>query len=277
MGRPLHELDDTQLAAALRHAGRGLPGARRDLAAALPIERAGSVSTDAAPGTRQPDAGVAGAADAADRRRPWRSRPRRVLAAAVLLLVLLAGTAVAAGMVAGVSLRIGDPGPLLGTAPLVDDAAYLGERTSLAAAREQAGFAVRVPADALAGAPQVYVAGTGPDTRVSLLYPATATLPAIGGTSAGLLVTQFAAGDAAAIVKVVEAEGSVTAIDVGGAPGWWIGDVHAVRYLDGTGRVVTERVRYADRTLLWSRDGVTFRLEADVPLAQAVELAESMR
>lgn len=224
MTRPLHELDDDALVGVLREAGRALPGARRDIAAAL--------------------------------------------------LVAIAGSALAAGVVPGVDLR-GAPRADTTGPPLVDDAAFLGHRTTLDDARTDVGFPIRLPD--LPGAPQVHVAGAQGRRRVTLLYGASADLPPIAGTSAGLAVTQFPGrADEAVLRKVVGPGVDVAPVTVGDVPGWWIAGAHEVAVVDGD-RVVTDPVRYADRTLLWSADGVTLRLEAAVPRARAIELAASMR
>lgn len=250
MTRPLHQRDDADLATALRDAGRALPGARRDIAAALTPERLGT-----------------------GRRRSPRRRTRRSLVLAAALLVVIAGSALAAGVVPGVDLRTSDQRVDTTRPALIDDAAFLGARTTLADARASVDIPVRVPD--LPAAPQVYVAD---DRRVSLVYPAADGLPPVDGTSAGLVVTQFAGRpDDVVLRKAVGPDAEVSPVDVGGATGWWITGAHTVATVTPDGGVAPQDVRYADRTLLWSVDGVTLRLEADVGRARAVELAASMR
>jgi hypothetical protein len=253
--RPLRALHDDALAAALRDAGRTLPGARRDIAAAL---------TPASLAARQ---GVA--------RRLRRPPSRRAVLVAAALLLVVAGSALAAGVVPGIELRRSPQQTDTTGPPLVSDDAFLGTRTTLRAARATVDFPIRVPE--LPGHPQVYVAGTRGRQRVSLLYGASDDLPPIGPTRAGLLVTQFRGHADDAVLRKIAGPGvDVAAVSVGDAPAWWISGAHEVAVLDGD-RVVTERVRYADRTLLWSLDGVTLRVEAAVPRAQAIALAASMR
>jgi hypothetical protein len=50
-----------------------------------------------------------------------------------------------------------------------------------------------------------------------------------------------------------------------------------VLYVDPEGQVTPERSRFADRTLLWARDGVTLRLESALPRHQAIAIAASLR
>jgi len=252
MTRPLHELDDNALAVALRDVGRALPGARRDIAAAL---------TPATLARRR--GGPA-----------RRARRGRNLLIAVALLVVVAGSAFAAGVLPGVDVRR-SPQPGTAGAPLADDATFLGRRTTLGGARAAVDFPIRLPD--LPGPPLVHVAGTQARPRVSLLYGASDDLPPIGDTIAGLLVTQFRGRtDEAVLRKVVGPGVEVAPVTVGDVAGWWIAGAHDVAVVDGD-EVVIDSVRYADRTLLWTVDGVTLRLEAAVPRARAIELAASMR
>jgi hypothetical protein len=59
----------------------------------------------------------------------------------------------------------------------------------------------------------------------------------------------------------------ITRVRIRGARGYFIGGEH----------VFEPPQRPAGRTLLWARDGVTYRLEGDLPLATAVRLARSVR
>lgn len=63
----------------------------------------------------------------------------------------------------------------------------------------------------------------------------------------------------------------------GGGRGWWIEGAHEVFYVAPDGRATPEQSRFAHNTLLWSRDGVTMRLESAVSLDHAAAVATSMR
>jgi hypothetical protein len=249
----LHDLDDRQLEAALHDAGRALAGARRDL------------SAEVVAGLRSSD------------RARSRGVPRRLAAALIALAVLLTGAAVAvSGIVPGIGLRRGDTATP--AQPLVVDPAFLGTPTTLDRARARVDFAVQVPALPALGQAQVYYADKPAGGRVSLLYPASDRLPAIGDTPVGLLVTQFRGDvDDQLLTKIVSQGAQVTQIDIGGLPGWWIADAHEVLYIDADGHTAVERSRFADRTLLWTRDGVTVRLESALSRRQAIAIAAAMR
>ena len=250
----VHDLDDAQMAAALREAGRAIAGARGDL------------SVDVI--TRLRSTGAA---------RTRQISQRHLVAALIVVTVLLGGAAVAAGIVPGVVLRIGDPAPP--AAPLVVDPEFLGTPTTLAVARDRVDFPVRVPELGWLGRPQVYHADRPAGGRVSLLYATNERLPAIGDTPVGLFVTQFR-GEVheELMAKTVSEAARVTQVDIAGNRGWWVEGAHEVAYLaPGGGAIQKEPARFADSTLLWTRDGVTLRLESALSQREAITIAASMR
>lgn len=68
-------------------------------------------------------------------------------------------------------------------------------------------------------------------------------------------------------------------ISFGGRPAYWIDEGgHIATFLDEQGRLVVESRRTVDRaTLLWERDGITYRLETNLSQAEAIQVAESLR
>ncbi|HSK96090.1 MAG TPA: hypothetical protein VK891_05680 [Euzebyales bacterium] len=248
----VHDLDTGQLEAALREAGRALEGARHDISRDVVVAlRAGT---------------------------PARHRVRRRLVPIVVIGMLLTGAAIASTVVPGIGVRIGLPS-LRGTqAPLVADAAFLGQATTLTAARERVDFAVGVPSASELGAPQVYLAGQPSGGRVSLLYPAGDRLPAMGDTRVGLFLTQFRGHVNQQLLTKVVAEGAdVTSVQIDGLPAWWIEGAHEVLYVDRAGDMSAEPARFSDSVLLWARDGVTLRLESGLDRDQAIAIAASLR
>jgi hypothetical protein len=69
---------------------------------------------------------------------------------------------------------------------------------------------------------------------------------------------------------------TVEATVVDGARAYWISAPHAFVYLDEHGVAQEDTVRLSDNALVWTRDGVTYRLESPYDRARALELAESM-
>ncbi len=57
---------------------------------------------------------------------------------------------------------------------------------------------------------------------------------------------------------------------------WLEGGPHAVFYLGPDGEPTPRDGRLAGNTLLWFDETTTYRLEAAIPLEQAVEIAESI-
>ncbi|MFU8852870.1 hypothetical protein ACNAW0_18055 [Micromonospora sp. SL1-18] len=56
----------------------------------------------------------------------------------------------------------------------------------------------------------------------------------------------------------------------------WIDGPHAVAYVDRTGTVRVETARLAASTLIWQDAGVSYRLEGDLTMAEAIEIANSL-
>jgi hypothetical protein len=144
---------------------------------------------------------------------------------------------------------------------------FLGEPVSLEEARSRAQFQVVVPA-ALGEADQVYFQASPPGGLVSFLY----------GTRAepSALVTEFQARLDEVIFKKVAPDTKIEPVQINGRPGYWIEGAHYFTYLDRHGVMQTEQVRLAGNVLLWELGTRTFRLEADVPKAEALRIARSM-
>ena len=82
--------------------------------------------------------------------------------------------------------------------------------------------------------------------------------------------------DSASFSKQVTA-GFASRLMVDGAPGVWItGGEHLFAVLDESGVIAVDPVRVAVDTLLWERDGLTYRIEGATSLDQALTLAESV-
>jgi hypothetical protein len=144
---------------------------------------------------------------------------------------------------------------------------FLGEPVSLDEARSRAQFHVVDPA-ALGDADQVYYQASPPGGMVSFLY----------GTRAepSALVTEFQARLDEVIFKKVAPDTKIEPVQINGQPGYWIEGAHYFTYLDRQGYMQTEQVRLAGNVLLWELGTRTFRLEADVPKAEALRIARSM-
>jgi hypothetical protein len=197
---------------------------------------------------------------------------------AVVVAVLLTGAAVASTVVPGVGVRTGRAPSREVQTPLVADPGFLGTPVTLDTARERVDFAVGVPTDARLPTPQLYLADRPSGARVSLLYPAGDGLPAMRDTPVGAFLTQFRGRvDGQLLTKVVEDVAAVTPVEIDDLRGWWIEGAHRVLYVDGDGDVRTEPTRFAGSVLLWTRDGVTLRLESALDRRRAIAIAASVR
>jgi len=154
----------------------------------------------------------------------------------------------------------------------------LGRRVGSAEAVRLAGFPVSRPA--LLGPPdETWIGGRPLAPLVSLVYRARPGLPPAPPTQVGALLTQLrshlpgpdAIGKLAAEATVVEQ------VTVAGHPGYWLVGGHAVVYEDSRGRLRRDDIRLAANTVLWERDGVTFRLESSLGQADALRLADTVR
>jgi len=162
--------------------------------------------------------------------------------------------------VAGIDIRYG----AFDDAPPLGENLRLGTRVGLDQAQARADFPIRVPR-ALGDPVEVYLRN---GEIVSLVYD-------------DVLITEFAAdvGDEFVVKKVPA--GTVTK-DVTvreDVPGFWFaGEPHALLYNDDdTGVNKVETLRLATNTLVWAEDGVTYRVEADITLAEALRIARSLR
>jgi hypothetical protein len=217
----------------------------------------------------EPPADLAGAVlarlDEPEPRARARVLPRLVAAAVALLAALAVAMAVSPTVRAAVLdfLRLGgvdihfQPPPVT---PTTTDTPLPGERdVSLAQARDAVDFDVRVPR--LLGEPDsVRVAGP---RVVSLRYPG-ARVDEIDGRIAPVFEKFLRAGD-------------VEQTTVDGALAVWIPRPHPVLYVDRLGNVHEEAARLAARTLIWERDGVTYRVEGELTMKQAVAIAVTVR
>ncbi|MEU8262584.1 hypothetical protein AB0C02_18365 [Micromonospora sp. NPDC048999] len=202
---------------------------------------------------------------------PARRRWRYLVAVLIALLVavLPPGRAAIADAVAGLlrfagitiatssepALPTGTPSPLPAQQPM-----------ALVEAQRKVLFPIRLPAK-LSPPEQVLVAD--PDPRGTCRV---ATLLYRGGA---LRIDAFDGRLDPAFHKQASGPG-VKWAQVNGDVAIWIGGPHAVAYVDRTGTVRVETARLAASTLIWQEAGVTYRLEGDPTMAEAIEIANSL-
>jgi hypothetical protein len=202
----------------------------------------------------------------------------RGLAIAIAATVLLVGIAAAIGFgIGGLRLTFGpvsfSPIPSLAVGP------GLGHQTSLADARRDVSFSLRVPGlDELGEPDLVYLLEPPAGGAVTLLYGERAGFPADPTSGVGVIVTQFRADIGPEYFeKLIDSGISVTATSVDGGAAWWIaGGDHFFFYRDANGRPVDTTLRLAAPTLIWEASGVSYRVEGAPSMLDAIRVAESL-
>ncbi len=207
-----------------------------------------------------------------------RSRRRLFLVAAAVLLVV-AITAALPGPRRTVARWFGIGSVEIRTVPALESSApttttapprvdpglgALGPPVSAAAAMEATGLPL--PVAATLGEPASWRLPGG--RQIVGVYPV-ADHVVLVGVLGGLT-------DSAGFSKQVTG-GFASRLTVDGAPGVWItGGQHTFAVLDDAGVVAVDRVRVAADTLLWERDGLTYRIEGARSLDEALTVAGSV-
>jgi hypothetical protein len=172
---------------------------------------------------------------------------------------------------AGIHITIGDPAFERAIGDL-----GLGREVAIGDIDDAVGFDVVGPVGSDPGPPDgVFVGENG---EVNMAWEGTLELPAAGDTGIGLLLTQREErSDAYEGVKTVAPETDVATVLVDGEQGFWIeGAQHTLVLVDETGVEREETGRLAANVLLWTKDGISFRLETTGDLASALAIAESL-
>jgi hypothetical protein len=152
----------------------------------------------------------------------------------------------------------------------------LGRRVAVRDATQRAPGAVSFPSQI--GRPDAAFAGR-PPTGVSFLWRPSPQLPPTPHSSElGLLLTVFRGDlDRALIEKAVPPGTTMAPVEIDGEAGYWLGgDAHAFMYLDSNGHAQRDTARLAANTLVWTHDGVTYRLESSLERDAAVTLARTI-
>lgn len=141
----------------------------------------------------------------------------------------------------------------------------LGEPVTPAEARRNLAFPLQLPG-ALGEPDEVYEHRTFSEPAVTLVWrdAARPNAPPITLTEIG--VAEFA-------FKMVHEQRRVRETTVHDLPALWVEGPHSLQIIDSW---TTEPLRIESNVLLWAADGVTFRLESDLSLEEALAIAESV-
>lgn len=228
-----------------------------------------------------PTPDLAGAARARLAAPPRRSRRRLAVALVATAVAVCAGVlALSPGArSAVVDLLDRVPGISIERAPELPKTRYVatpdyGAPVDLAQAERLFGRPLRLPEDV-----------GEPDRLFWLAYPPGDMITAVYGDEreARLVFSQWKVGATDLFQKVLGFGTAARLVTVDGAPGIWIfGTDHGVFYLRPGERDGPTAMHYraegylAGNVLAWQREGISYRLEADVPFEDALELARSL-
>jgi hypothetical protein len=152
----------------------------------------------------------------------------------------------------------------------------LGVLTTQADAAKLTDFGLLRPTDPSIGAPETIWYREG---RLTLIWKSRPGLPETQAAGVGLLVTEFRGSvNRDFFGKMIGGGTTVTPVTVDGSTGYWIaGALHDFFYLDANGGFVSDSRRVVGDTLIWTRAGITFRMETALGRDAAIGIAETIR
>lgn len=175
--------------------------------------------------------------------------------------------------VAGIEVELGSE-----ATPTPVGTLNLGDRVSLAEAREAATFPLLLPSHPDLGEPDtVHVDGEEP-VGVTLAWLGDDELPAAGNSGIALTHTQFPSEGQVLIHKDLDSDTTLVQVRVRNRDGRWIeGAPHEVEVQGRDGTPSEWEVRLGANVLIWEEDGVTHRIETTLNLDDTLEIADSLR
>jgi hypothetical protein len=190
---------------------------------------------------------------------------RRVIALVVGALLLVAGTAVAARLALG-SITIHVVPKLPSPASPAPPSSILGR----AASADEAASLVSVPVDTALGAPDgVFLARSPAGRTASVTWNASVGTPHLDGTGWTAVLIAFRGTDTVTATKQVLPRTTLVPVHVLGSPGYWIEGPHQLVLQEGT-------LRLGGGVLIWTRNGVTYRLESTLSKADALAVGRTI-
>ena len=178
----------------------------------------------------------------------------------------------------GVGIRVTESPAPSAPAPTGPLSGYMdvGERVSVARAREAVDYEIRLPTDRLGPPDEIYLSDDPEGGRVTSFFRSGPGLPRIYETGTGAMLTQFVGElDRNTIGKLAAEDTTIERIEVNGNRGLWVEGDHLFFLYRAGGTVIEETIRMSDSALLWQEGDVTLRLESGLSLEAAVRLAES--
>lgn len=204
----------------------------------------------------------------------WKVALAAACAIALVMLVPAGRQAVADLLsVAGIEITFAGSEAPTGSNP-VD----LGEPTTLDAASNHVDFPLALPTLETIEQPDNVYVETGPPTVVHITWDAGPDLPAIAGTSIGLLLTEFTSpAEGTVLTKDLTSNTAIERTTVGEQNAIWLeGALHELTYQTTDGTSSQQISRLAGNVLLWESDGITYRLESGLEMGETRRIAETL-
>lgn len=211
--------------------------------------------------------------------RRLRARParrRRILAVALAAAALVAATLAVSPRARSAVLDLLDsiPGVHIERSSRLPAVRFnygppFGERVTLETARRLVDYPIQLPRG-VDDPDLVYVWSYSiPGSVVTAVYG--------NERRARLVFSQWQVSGSDLFFKVLGPGSEATRVSVGGAPGIWLFGSHHVVFFKGKEGLEHRTIgALAGNTLVWQRGGMSYRLEAEVPLSRALDLAESV-
>ena len=206
---------------------------------------------------------------------PSRTRPfpwRRAAVLALALVAIAVGAAFAVPQARSAILRFfhigGETIVRVETLPPAVErsrAAGFGSPLSRAKAEQTLGFRLMLPP----------LHGKGPD-RVYVLGDSVGTV-ILRSHGRLVLLSEFSSAGDIGLKKLVANQTSVQWVRVDGRDAAWIRGTHTLTYFDRQLGFREQTIRIRGNVLVWTRGGLTLRLEGSLTRAQAIALARSIR
>ena len=222
-----------------------------------------------------------------------RSWPERGLAAALVVAILVLGSATAISPTVRSAVasffglddievvRVETPPTVPPSSKVPAGFEVVAGAITLAEARSTAEFSIRIPSypEGLREPSAVYLQDLQPGQQVVLVYESQPGLGRQPTDESDMLFTVFQFETVGIFRKVVYPETLVEELTVGGARALWFeGTSHILQYRDAQGNHRIEFERTVEgNTLAWEVGDVTYRLETSLPKEEAVKIAESIR
>jgi hypothetical protein len=202
-------------------------------------------------------------------RRPFQWRRAAVLALA--LVAIAVGAAFAVPQARSAILRFfhigGETIVRVETLPPAverSQAAGFGMPLSRAKAEQTLGFRLMLPPVKGDGPDQVYVLGDSVGTVI------------LRSHGRPVLLSEFSSAGAIGLKKLVASQTSVQWVRVDGRDAAWIRGTHTLMYFDRQLGFREQTVRIRGNVLVWTRRGLTLRLEGALTRAEAIALARTI-